>query len=219
MAKKYVKINKCPNCYFFLKSKIRKNYFQQQRQTKRRYFNKIFEKLKQIATYASTIGLNLMPVEFRKNDNRDFTKKDITIIESKANDFHFSVAKAFDLSMVSLQKYQMIKNNLNHKFYPSKGKIISIRNKINTIFKLNTNNFGFFFDVKQKLEYVLKYIANKNGFEAENEIKIKFCADGFSISKSKIQILNFCFTVINDPKTAMSINGTFLIGNFLFKIK
>ena len=217
MVRNYIKKNNCPNCHTFLKNKTRKNYFTQHIRNKQRNYNLILKKLQEISNYCNSLGLSLLPVEICPFNNRLFTRKDLKIHQTANNneDYDLKVMKAFDMSLTSYNKYQSIKNHLKDKFFPSKSKVVLIRKKIDTIFNIRSNQFGFYFDARQKITFILQqrleYLKEKKSI-SNNTIKLKFCADGIQVTKSRIQLINFSFSIIDDIEKSMSPNGHYILG-------
>lgn len=226
MVKKYKKIQKCENCYSLLKIKNRKNYFDVNKFNKSRHKKFIFEKLSQISKFASTIGLVLSPVKFTKKakiqNNKEFTKNDLKILEEERTEENetFLHSKAKDISMLSRRKYQSFRKicgpTLSSNYHVGK-----IYNKIHTAFPVMRNRHGFFLNPEEKIKFVLKKTLEKMQEDKliieNNTFIIKFCADGTNITKSRLQIINFAFTIINDKTTAMSVRGNYILGYFFEK--
>jgi hypothetical protein len=60
---------------------------------------------------------------------------------------------------------------------------------------------------------VSKFI--KDGYEnkiKQNTLIVKYSGDSANVTRSRIKILNFAMTLMNDDLTAKSVNGTFDIG-------
>ena len=46
--------------------------------------------------------------------------------------------------------------------------------------------------------------------------RIKLSADGTSITKSRVNVLVFTFTLLNDVKNAQSVFGQMILGKYFF---
>lgn len=217
MVRRYVKKEKCSNCSEFLKIKIRKKYFSHSRHGQYRYFKLLFSKLEQIAKFAFTIGLRLLPVTFCSISREDvpFKKQDLKINNNDNNEsILFKSMKSMDVSLLSFNRYQLFRSISGIGLATVYG-IQRMRNIINSIISLKKNDFGFYFEPKEKIRYVLskkiKDLKSLNLLPPDNTFTIKFCGDGTNLGKKNVKIVNLCFTIIED-ETATSVNGTFVLG-------
>ena len=223
MPTKYVKKNKCQNCYNFLKIKNRPNYLMLDKVNKHRYRLEIVTKLKQVAQYANTLGLNLENVCFTKKNAlgfQGFTNKNVKILKSKPRESEpFRVMKCMDIAMLSYRKFDIFKKNYFFNF-TTINRIRRERFYLNGIINSNHNDYGFFFEPDQKVKLVLtKIIKNLQPNKIINdEIILKLSLDGTNLTKIRHKVLNVCFTVINDEKNAMSVNGNCILGRSFLKI-
>ena len=219
MPRNYQKKKKCNNCDKILKLKQRPNFntMSKSYRSKQRIF--LLKKLQQLASYASTINLELSPVIFINKDAplRNFVKKDLKIIRDmdQHETAEFKHAKGRDEAMISYKKYKNF-NDTAGLSLSSEYRIRKVYKKIDEKFRLFNNAFGYYFDVESKIKFVLKKtlqnLRAKNLIVKDNSFILKFCGDGTNITKSRLQIINFAFTVINDTTTAMSAKGNYIIG-------
>lgn len=215
----YQKKKKCQNCDKLLKLKPRPNYTKMSRsyRSKQRIF--LLKKLQQLASYASTISLSLLPVKFASNSvpARTFSTKDMKILteNDQTETAEFKHAKGRDEAMISYRKYQRFSTTAGLSL-SSEYRIRKVYKRIDDKFRLLNNAFGYFFDAETKIKFVLKKTLQKmraNKITVNDDTFIlKFCGDGTNITKSRLQIINFAFTVINDSTTAMSAKGNYILG-------
>jgi len=200
---------------------------------KRRYRVFMFDRLKELSIFAFSIGLILQPVEYVQalpfEPNSFFSelwpdqqiRKNMIIKKSYdglLESVVFRSTKAKDLALLSRRKYEKFVKIAD--FCASTSyEVRKIQEKIHKLFKVEKNNKGFYCDPRAKIEHVLKKTYEKmkrDGQEIkDNTFILKFAGDGTNITRSKMQIMNFAFTVINDTKTAMSVNGNYSLGKNL----
>lgn len=60
---------------------------------------------------------------------------------------------------------------------------------------------------------------NQQQHEQQSPILIKYSGDSTNISKKNTKILNFTFTLMNEVKTARSVDGNFVLGIYFNNIK
>jgi len=78
-------------------------------------------------------------------------------------------------------------------------------------FTIKTNNFGCFVDCKEKITFVIKKVYEKLKKNISNNIfKIHLSGDGCTITKTKLNLVNFCFKVLNDNDESTS--GLYILG-------
>ena len=110
----------------------------------------MLKKLQQLASYASTINLELSPVIFINKDAplRNFVKKDLKII--KDMDQHetaeFKHAKGRDEAMISYKKYKNF-NDTAGLSLSSEYRIRKVYKKIDEKFRLFNNAYGYYFEL------------------------------------------------------------------------
>ena len=74
-----------------------------------------------------------------------------------------------------------------------------MQNKLNNFFKVKYNNYGFYVDPLQKIQFVCQnFIRRNNNYSLDKPIRIKLSADGTSISGTKINLVNFTFELLDD---------------------
>lgn len=77
---------------------------------------------------------------------------------------------------------------------------------------------GYYTNVTQKIEMGIKiYLNDLNNDNGVNNILndtiiIKYSGDSTNITKSRLKILNFTYTIINDERNCKSANGNYILG-------
>ena len=107
---------------------------------------------------------------------------------------------------------------------PSKRQIKLAEGLINNILDLqkNANGLGFYFDPRDKIEFIVKEIVNRlnskpdTRLKPESSIPLKLCADGINITFSHLKILILTFTCLLEKDIAKTSAGNYLIGNLIF---
>ena len=74
---------------------------------------------------------------------------------------------------------------------------------------------GFYVEPLQKIKFVCKKYLEKKTARVET-FRIKLSADGTSITKSRVNVLVFTFTLLNDVKNAQSVFGQMILGKYFF---
>ena len=84
------------------------------------------------------------------------------------------------------------------------------------IYSLKVQLDNHFIDPVQKIKFVCKkFLSRKPNFPS-NVFKIKLSCDGITISKTKVQLLNFSFNLLDDQKNALNVEHTYILGKNLF---
>ena len=161
----------------------------------------------------------------KKNQYRQSFRQKIQIvdtlvelnIEQKA--LHMQAAK--DSANLSRRTYTIFKNKLNHIIFEKRSKLLS-ENKLNTFkikmnkfYQLKKNSLGYFVDSFEKIKFtltkILQSLSNQNIEIKNNVFNLHLSGDGCSISKTKINIVNFAFKVLNEGD--QSLTGLYTLGN------
>jgi hypothetical protein len=125
--------------------------------------------------------------------------------------------KAIDKSNLSNLAYKkfrkIIFNNVNCNLI-SPNRLLIMRNRMSRFFTIKTNSFGCFVDCQEKITFVLKKIYEKLEKNiSDNIFKIHLSGDGCTITKTKFNLVNFCFKVLNDNDESTS--GLYTLGKYL----
>jgi hypothetical protein len=140
----------------------------------------------------------------------------IKIIKNKHNDLNsFQFLNLQEKCSVSEKNFiYMIKElNLPTKFC----RIKKTKEQYKEIYKINENNYGFFFDPKEKILLVLSKIQIENKIEEGETFLIRLAGDTTNVTKPSFKLFNFTFTVINDKMRMQSTKGNYVLGKFLSK--
>lgn len=214
MSSKNININ--------LKTRKRKSYFeiidssQVSRATLMRLKNNLRKATIRLNSFYRQFDLELHSVNLRKIDS-EAEQFEINILrqtEPKNQDYSIlDAVKIKDAVNTSENKYLKIRE-ISKRSLPSLDKVRKMTNRLNDVFSIHENEYGFYYNVNSKLGFIMRYYLNKdpNFFEG-NIVKLKFCTDGFQCSKTGRQILNFSFSIIHTKTHPKSIDGHFLLGN------
>jgi hypothetical protein len=89
-----------------------------------------------------------------------------------------------------------------------------IQFRINNLFDPQTHEKGFYVIPESKIKYVCgKFLERNPGFNS-GLFRIKLCCDGVSLSRTKINLLNFSFNLLDDTHNSLSVFDTFILGKF-----
>ena len=103
----------------------------------------------------------------------------------------------------------------------SKKKMNSFKLKLNKFYDINTNRFGCYVNVKEKIYFTLKKISEymvKNGQSIkDNVFNIHLSGDGCTITRTLKNFVNFTFKVLNENDNSTS--GLYTLGNLIFFLK
>jgi hypothetical protein len=175
-----------------------------------------------IESFCQKIGLkvNQIILSGQKNKKNYHQKPaQITILKKIASKSEraFQCMKAKDLTNMSDKKYILLRKLLK-EIDPirlsSLHWINELRFSLDKIFDIIPNDKGFFFSPEQKFKFVInKFLIQNQDFKEKN-IKIKLSADVTKISKTRIQILNIAFELLDDKNGISNVNRIFILGNF-----
>ena len=184
--------------------KTRKNHFLCRISQQRRNKISIAKRLSSVEEFCRNIGLRLdhiiiTPDNLEKHQDVKITVQNEKLTESFKT---LQLLKAKDTANMSDLKYISFKNTLNEilpEKIPSMIKINKMQNKLNNFFKIKYNNYGFYVDPLQKIQFVCQnFIRRNNNYSLDKPIRIKLSADGTSISGTKINLVNFTFELLDD---------------------
>jgi len=181
------------------------------------YFNLIHkqtEKLKfkkhltKYDTYLRTFGLGLDEVKIRKIDdneeNNGSFKLDI-IEERKSIDTASLCQKVRDIASVSEKSYTRLRKTLLPiTKLASLKKCNMFKRKINEIWQLGYNSLRSYIKnpkikIKSVCEQLIKRLKTEEFYNlTNNTFNILLYGDGIQISKTHINIVNFCFSLIDE---------------------
>ena len=160
------------------------------------------------------INTDLEPFELK-------VTKQVDIAEPEKFD-SLDAVKIKDIANTSEENYTKIRK-ISSRF-PSLYKIRKMTSSLNNIFKVHQNEFGFYNNVNEKLNIILrsylKKFKEKSNLITEscfenNVIKLKFCTDGFQTTRTKRQILNFSFSILHSQTKPHSSDGHYILGWYL----
>ena len=181
---------------------------------------------------------NDLSIEVKKESYNIFKKKFTILNNAQIND-RISVKKETELQKLQRTfKHQKAKEiaNLSNKSYrlfrkqvydKANCKLISLdklnifkKRFLNAFFKTDKNKSGFYVYCIQKIEFVLKKIieyqrVNLQAIE-NNTFNLHLSGDGCSISKTKINLVNFCFKILNKSEEKDNTSRLYTLGLFIF---
>ena len=213
----------------FLRRRRRK-YFECDSRNQRINRNRIrnFLEGSNLEIFCQSIGLKvkeiqLVPIDIDNQEEDNPTK--IIVNQNLSNDFkieQWMIAK--DLTNMSRRKFRLwrqILQKIHFDNIPNWRDVEERHHEINELFPLKSNQKGFFLDPNQKFKYVCqKFLERNEEFResGERNFKIKLSADGVTISKKNIKLLNFTFSLINDEWNCMGVYHTYILGKNFYKI-
>ena len=131
----------------------------------------------------------------------------------------FKCLEIKDVCNISNENYRKMRKTLS-KISPNKlsalKRIYSLKVQLDNHFRVNTNEKGCYIDPEQKIKFVCKKFLSRNPNFPSNVFKIKLSCDGITISKTKVQLLNFSFNLLDDQKNALNVEHTYILGKNLF---
>ena len=149
-----------------------------------------------------------------------------TVVELNMDQKTIHMQAAKDSANLSRRTYTTFKNKLNHIIFEKRSKLISeyklniFKIKMNKFYQLKRNSLGYFVDSFDKIKFTLTKIFNSlrnQNIEIKNNVfNLHLSGDGCSISKTKINIINFTFKVLNEGD--QSSTGLYTLGNLKFYI-
>ena len=208
---------------FNLKRK-RINYFNLR--DKFREKRKIKEKLRQFNNYLNTYGLKFSNIEITsKNENNDFDLSIEEIIPEKKKAAICQTAR--DKASMSERSYKEFRNTIKPianlatlaecNAYKKKLNIVwPIRSLSDDLNENETYQGAFIDEPITKIKFVCQTFLEKLNAEDKkkkienNTFNLLLCGDGLQITKTHLNLLNFCFTLINDGD--LSHNGFYTLG-------
>ena len=123
-----------------------------------------------------------------------------------------------DRTNQSRRKYTIARNRLMKCKIklPSSSALDKYKLSLNKFFELkkSINGKGYTVNCREKIEFVLKKFYEKNKIIQDNTFLIKLAGDGCSLNGSRVNILNFTFTIINDHENCMSSKGNYVLGKY-----
>jgi hypothetical protein len=202
------------------KNKILKNYFKCSKRYQRVNRSKIRSILQE---FCSKIGLKVDSIILsrRKKKSGVFQKPPkLTILKNQISksQLAFQCMKATDLLNISNKKYHLLRKLLKNSPYilPSKHWITEMKFDLNDFFEIIPNDKGFYANPEQKIQFVCKKFLIDNPDYPRQTFRIKLSADVTQISKTRIQLLNFTFDLLDDNKEISSVMSIFILGISIF---
>jgi hypothetical protein len=206
----------------------RKNYFQLHEKAKINLKLELYKKIIfYFNLYLNTFGLKIKNLEIRPfNDKIKLNYEDEDVTEEKKNDSFslfrkkFSIETAANLDMNALSfSHQSAKDiasmsNINYLRLrklllknkscqlQSLKKLDFIKKKLNGVFTIKENSFGWFCDPFQKINFVL----NSTKFKMpDKKIYIHLSGDGLVITRTRFNLVNFCFKILNETDSELKV--------------
>ena len=126
------------------------------------------------------------------------------------------MTKAMDLIGLSYKKFNTFKKVTELSQIPDRI-VKTNRDKLDSKFEFKKNNYGYYMNPKEKIEFVLqqtiRMLIAQSDAELNDEIVIKLCADGTQLTKTHLSVVNLAFSIISPlTKNVMSPFGTFILG-------
>ena len=162
--------------------------------------------------WLKNIGLKFkkIEIEFIEENEDDESLKNFIIEvnehKSKVLTKHALLAK--DKILMSDVSFHLFRNDL-HLDLPSLSAVKKERITYRNLFSMSTNTRGCYNNIKDMLVYKIR----NSSLKLDNNIMVKFSADGKIISK-KVKLINLKFTLINEKDKAKTAKGNYTIGIF-----
>jgi hypothetical protein len=200
-----------------INNKILKNYFKCSKRYQRVNRSKIRSILQE---FCSKIGLKVDNIILsRRKKNAGVLQKPpkLTILKKQISksQMAYQCMKATDLLNISNKKYSLLRKllkNINPFFLPSKHWINEMKFDLNNFFEIIPNDKGFYVNPEQKIQFVCKKFLINNPDYQKQTFRIKLSADVTQISKTRIQLLNFTFDLLDDNNNISSVMSIFVLG-------
>ena len=175
-------------------------------------------KLDSFNSYLNSFQLALHQVEIKQVEEVPSNKFQLKIeqkIEEIDENFIFQTAREEAImSNNAWIKFRQRVNTIPGYDVPPLCRLIKTKKKLNQFYKIYQNEFGSFCDAKEKISFILTKIYKKLDKNIENsKFMIEYCGDGTILTKTKINIINFTFNVLNAKNR--SHNGQFTLGKFI----
>jgi hypothetical protein len=206
-----------------INNKILKNYFKCSKRYQRVNRSKIRSILQE---FCSKIGLKVdnIILSRRKKNTGVFQKPPkLTILKNQISksQFAFQCMKATDLLNISNKKYHLLRKLLKNSPFilPSQHWITEMKLDLNDYFEIISNDKGFYVNPEQKIQFVCKKFLIDNPDYQRQTFRIKLSADVTQISKTRIQLLNFTFDLLDENKGISSVMSIFILGILIFYFK
>ena len=118
------------------------------------------------------------------------------------------------------KQYERLRSRCRlHKQLASLHQVKKKRAQLNQKITIHSNQYGFYIDPAQKLAHILSnFFFDKIDDIASDHtvLRVKFACDSTLLTKSRVQILNVTFTILNDSQLAKTCVGNYLIGKHTF---
>lgn len=190
------------------------------RQGRTPYFNLIHkqtEKIKfrrkftQFNNYLRTYGLNINKIEIDNNIQNQAHDFKLDISERRADINFASICQiARDKANISERKYKILRKHL----MPI-GKLASLaqcnqyKKALNEDYwqVIDNSTSYYVFDILEKITFVCKKFFNRLDSEdsklcrqikEKKKLDIMLCGDGIQFAKTRVNVLNFCFSIIDE---------------------
>lgn len=176
----------------------------------------IASKTDQLSNLSQTVGLQINEIILSPEIEHAITPK-ITVLPFEISEnkriSQWLIAK--DQAQLSDKQYLNLRNTLlGFQYIPGLDSVRKLQYKLNEFFEIKNNDYGFYCIPEPKIKFVCENLLLKNPEFSNNGFKIKLNVDSTSITSSNIILLNISFNLIDDVKTAMNVNGTYLLGSF-----
>ena len=202
----------------------RKSYFSACDRTKRRHKNLIEKEFENVDDVCRTMSLQIKSVNLESlspTDRNSNSRIKINVEKPSENDIAtldeqiFNALQAKDEANLSSRKYRMFRSKLEHLNIPSFYRVKKLQQRLDNLFKISVNHFGAYNNPLQKMTFVCSKFLEHNDKIQNDTFIIKLAADGKVLTRSRVNLLNVTFTIINDDKKAKTSAGHYSLGNFL----
>lgn len=206
-----------------------KNYFNTSRNRQCSHKAILRKKLEEVEKYANRIGLEISEIILRKKDynlTHNTTRKiDIVIKDANQEDELIAEKQKTLRSLIfkekaniSNHKYTKTKSILDFVDMPSFDKINKVKKKIDDLTELKLHNrLGIYVNALQKITLACTlYLTKRKKIQPDfntDIFTIKIACDGTNITRSRVNLLNLSFTIIDDKERCKTAFGNFILGN------
>jgi hypothetical protein len=220
----------------------RKRYFDCSIRQKKRNKNLIKIKSYMLNEFAKSLGLQVKEIVLTNYENENIDDENVNFFDElqmqtlktkhiiitvheddpylyTENYKTFKCLEIKDVCNISNENYRKMRKTLS-KISPNKlaglKRIYTLKVQLDNHFRVNTNEKGCYLEPEQKIKFVCKKFLSRNPNFPSNVFKIKLSCDGITISKTKVQLLNFSFNLLDDQKNVLNVEHTYILGNNLF---
>jgi hypothetical protein len=187
--------------------------------SKKKAAENIKKKLKDFNLFLGSFDLTFRRIEIVERENKETNNFNMEIKPKHlATDETFITQMAKDAANMSEKGYINFRkeaNKIQGMRLPPLNRLNTFKKKMNQFFKVHKNQYGAYVSPKDKIEFVLnKIYQNLKKTIVNDTFFLEFCGDGTLLTKTRLNILNFTFNVLNVKD--LSFRGHYTLGEQKF---